>query len=94
VRGYAQDQQEPVTRHAAFARLDWPDAMVKNLELTAFAFANLLDGSVLMQASASYYLSDRWTVATYETGNLGAARTERGSVPQALGATIQLVGYL
>jgi hypothetical protein len=94
VRAYAQDQQEPVTRHQGFARLDWPDAIVRNLELSGFAFVDLLDGSVLTQAAASYYVSDAWTVAAYGTANLGAGRTERGSFPQAASGIVQVVHYL
>jgi hypothetical protein len=94
VRGYALDQQEPVTQHQAFVRLDWPDALVRHLELGAFAFVDLLDGSVLTQVSATYYLNDRWTLAGYATGSLGAARSERGSAPQAAGGILELVHYL
>jgi hypothetical protein len=94
VRGYALDQQEPVAMHQVFVRLDWPDALVKHLELTGFAFVDLVDGSVLTQASASYYLSDAWTIAGYASFNLGDGRTERGSVPQMASGTLQVVRYL
>jgi len=94
VRGYALDQQEPVAQHQAFVRLDWPNALVNHLGLGAFAFVDLLDGSVLAQGSATYFLSDAWTIAAYGTANLGAARTERGSLPQAASGILQVVHYL
>jgi hypothetical protein len=49
---------------------------------------------VLTQASATYFLSDHWTVAAYGTANLGAGRTERGSTPQAASGILQVVLYL
>ena len=48
LRSYAQDQQEPIERHAAFVRLDWQDAFVTDLELTALATVNLQDASGLL----------------------------------------------
>jgi hypothetical protein len=94
VRGYALDQQEPVSMHQVFVRLDWPDALMKHLELTGFAFVDLLDGSVLTQASATYYLSDAWTMAGYASFNLGDGRTERGSFPQLATGILQVTRYL
>jgi len=94
VRAYANDQQEPLTQHQGFVRVSWPRAFVSDLELTAFAFVDLLDGSVLSQVSANYYLSHRWTASVYVSGNLGAARSERGSFPQRLSSIVQLTLYL
>lgn len=93
IRGYASDQQEPMTQHEMFLRADWTDAFIKNLELTAFSFVDLYDGSTLSQASASYYLSDRWTVSGFVSANLGSPRSERGSAFQAESAILQLVRY-
>ncbi len=93
IRGFANDQQEPVSRQQAFLRLDWTDAFVRDLELTAFAFIDLYDGSSLAQASASYYLSDNWTIGAYLSANLGGKRSERGSAPQEGSAILQLVRY-
>lgn len=93
VRGYANDQQEPVTRHQVFARVDWRDAFISHLELSAFAFVNLYDGSTLAQISASYYVSNAWTVGAYLSANVGGAYSERGSLPQAASAIVQLVRY-
>ena len=65
MRGYANDQQEPVSQHQMFVRASWPQAFTRDVELSAFAFVDLLDGSVLSQLSASYYLSDAWTASAY-----------------------------
>jgi hypothetical protein len=92
-RLYASDQQEPLPRHEIFLRADWTDAFVTDLELTAFAFVDLYDGSILTQASASYYLSRSWTIAALASANIGGARSERGSFPQAESVILQLVRY-
>lgn len=93
VRGYAADQQRPLTRHQAFLRADWTDALVPRLGLTALAFVNLYDGSSLAQLSANYPLNDAWTLDAYVSANLGGRRSERGSMPQAATATLQLRRY-
>ncbi len=93
IRGYAQDQQEPWTRQQVFLRADWTDALVSDLELSGFTAVNLYDGSSLAQLSASYYLSDHWTIGAYLSANLGSPRSERGSFAQAGSATLQLVRY-
>jgi hypothetical protein len=94
LRGYANDHQEPVPMHQLFFRASWPRAIVTELELSAFAFVDLLDASVLTQLSAAYYLSNAWTVAAYGAANLGKARSERGSFPQRVNAILQLTRYL
>src|SRR5262249_405807 len=91
VRGFAAAQQQPLTRHQAFLRAHWPDAV--HLHLTAIAFVNLYDGSTLAQLSASYDVSDAWTLRAYIGGNVGGMRSERGSVPQAASAILQVVRY-
>jgi len=93
VRGFAADQQEPATRHQAFLRADWTDAFTPGLELTGFAFVDLYDASTLAQLSASYAVSNAWTIAGYVSADLGGARTERGSLPTAASAIVQLVRY-
>ena len=62
IRAYALDQQEPISRHSAFLRADWPDAFVPHLELTALLSTDLHDGSSAAQVSADYDLSDQWSV--------------------------------
>ena len=93
IRGYANDQQQPLTRQQLFLRANWTDAFVTKLDLTAFGFVNLYDGSSLAQVAASYYLSDAWTIGAFVSANFGGARSERGSTPQAGSVTFQLVRY-
>jgi hypothetical protein len=93
VRGYANDQQEPVSTHQLFLRAAWPRALGLPLELGGFAFVSLLDGSALTQLSATYHLSDGWTVALYGSANVGGRRTEHGSFPQRLGAIVELTWF-
>jgi len=94
LRAYANAEQEPLTRHQGFARVSWPRALVSDLELSALAFVNLVDGSVLAETAASYYLSRRWTASVFLSGNLGAARSEHGSFPQRKSSILQLTLYL
>jgi hypothetical protein len=94
VRGYANDQQEPVAQHQVFVRASWPRAFTPDLELSAFAFVSLLDGSVLSQLAASYYVSDAWTASAFVSGDFGNGSTERGSFPQRANVILQLTRYL
>ena len=94
IRSYAQDQQEPETRHAAFLRADWQDAFVTDLEITAIANINVQDGSGLIQATADYYISRAWTVGGQATVTFGGRRSEFGSLPQAGGILLRVVRYL
>jgi hypothetical protein len=93
IRGYASDQQEPMSRHQLFVRVSWPRAFVSELELGGFALVNLLDGSTLSQVLVSYYLSDTWTLVAYGSMNFGSARSERGSLPQLGSGILQVVRY-
>jgi hypothetical protein len=93
LRSYAADQQEPLTRQQIFLRADWTDALVSHLELSAFAFVNLYDGSSLAQLAANYDLSDRWSMGAYASANIGSPRSERGSLPQAGSLTLQVTRY-
>lgn len=93
VRGYANDQQEPVSRHQLFARLAWPRFLSPDFEVDGFAFVDLIDGSVLSQLSLTDYLSKDWTLAAFISGNFGAPRSERGSFPQAANLILQITRY-
>ena len=93
LRSYAQDQQEPTARHAAFIRLDWQDAFVTNLELTALATVNLQDASSFLQATADYHVSRMWTVAGLVGGTLGGRRSEYGSLPGLASALLRVSRY-
>ena len=94
IRSYAQDQQEPMSQHSAFLRVDWTDAFVHDLELTALANVGLEDGSGLVQATADYYVSRLWTVGGQVSFTFGMRRSEFGSLPQAGGFLLRLVRYL
>jgi hypothetical protein len=94
IRAWAQDQQEPLSRHTLFVRADWVDAFVHDLEITALAIVNLQDGSALAQASADYYVSRAWTIGAQFSLTVGGRRSEFGSLPQAAGALLRFVRYL
>jgi hypothetical protein len=81
LRSYAQDQQEPMSRHSAFLRWDWQDAFVTDLELTALATVNLQDASGFVQATAEYHLSRAWTIGGLISGTYGGRRSEYDSLP-------------
>jgi hypothetical protein len=93
IRGFANAEQEPLTRQEAFFRVDWTDALVTDLELSGIAFVDLYDGSTLTQLSAQYYLSRDWTAGGYLSANIGGKRSERGSFPEAASGTLQLRRY-
>jgi hypothetical protein len=83
LRSYAQDQQEPMAQHSAFLRIDWQDAFVKDLELTALATIDLQDGSGFMQGTAAYNLSRAWTISGLFSASFGGGRSDYGSLPVA-----------
>jgi hypothetical protein len=93
VRSFAADQQNPLVRQQIFLRADWTDALVSHLELSAFAFVSLYDGSSQTQLAASYDLSDQWSMGLYASANLGGPRSEHGSLPQSTNLTMQVVRY-
>jgi hypothetical protein len=93
VRSYAQDQQDPISRHSLFLRADWVDAFVPSLELTGFVNTDLYDGSGLLQLSADYYLSDHWTVGGLIATNFGNSRSDFGSLSQAASFLIKVARY-
>jgi len=93
LRSYAQDQQEPTDRHAAFVRLDWQDAFVTDLELTALATVNLQDASGFLQATAEYHVSRTWTIAGLVGGTVGGRRSEYGSLPGLASALLRVNRY-
>jgi len=94
MRAYANDQQEPMSRHQLFVRAGWPRAFTSRLELSGFVLVDLYEGSTLAQVLANYYLSDAWTFALYGSTSAGTARSERGSLPQFGSIALQVVRYL
>src|SRR5262249_54742759 len=93
IRGYANDQQEPVSMHQLFVRASWPRALVSHLELTGFAPIDVTEGSAVVQLSGAYSLTDHWTASVFLSGNFGNGRSERGSFPQLVTSTFQLTRY-
>jgi hypothetical protein len=93
LRSYAADQQTLLSRRQIFLRADWTDAFVSNLELTAFAFVNPDDGSLLSQISANYDLSEHWSFGAFLSTRQGSTRTEQGSLPEENTITLQAVRY-
>jgi hypothetical protein len=93
IRGYALDQQEPLTRHSLFLRADWVDAFVPHLEITGFINTDLYDGSDLAQIAAEYHLSNAWTIGLQASANLGSKRSDFGSLPQAASALLKVTRY-
>jgi hypothetical protein len=93
IRSYAADQQEPLSRHTAFLRVDRQDAFVRNLELSGFVSADLQDRSGAAQVEAQYFLSDRVTVGGLVFGTFGARHSDFGSGPGAVSALVKLARY-
>jgi hypothetical protein len=93
IRDYAFDQQQLIGRHALFLRADWVDAFIPKLELAGFIDADPRDGSELLQLSADYYLADKWTVGGLIIGDLGARRSDFGSLPQAGSVLVKVARY-
>jgi hypothetical protein len=54
---------------------------------------DLYDGSTLTQLTASYAATNLWTIALLGSANLGARRSEFGSVPAALSGLLVLKRY-
>src|SRR5262249_34189818 len=82
IRSYALDRQDPLTRHSLFARADWVDAFIRHLDLTGFVNMDLYDGSSLVQLTADYFASSKWTVGVQASVNVGGPGSGFGSVPQ------------
>jgi hypothetical protein len=93
IRGYAAEQQEPMSRHQLFVRAAIPRVFVREVELSGFAMTSLLDGSTSAQVGVSYFGSDHWTLSTYASANLGSRTTEHGSLPYFGSFVVALVGY-
>ena len=94
IRGYARDQQQQTSRQAYFARADWVDAFDIKLELTGFVLADAYDGSGLAQISASYYLSDRWTIGGLGIKYFGSRTSDFGSLGTSYSLLFSITHYL
>ncbi len=95
IRGYASDQQQPMSRHQAFWRVDWQEPfLVEHFDVNAFMMTDLEDGSSIGQVAAYYDLSDLWSAGIYFSGTMGGKRSEWGSLRSAASITFQVVRYL
>jgi hypothetical protein len=92
-RGYAADQQIPVARQQVFLRASWPDAIARDIDLTALSFISLDDGSGLAQVSANWNIDRHWTAAAIVSASFGAPRSAYGSLKSAGSATAQVIRY-
>ncbi|HUJ77357.1 MAG TPA: hypothetical protein VL359_21000 [bacterium] len=93
IRAYAQEQLEPISRESYLLRADWTDALVRDLELVGLAIVNAYDGSSLVQFTASYYLSSRWTIGALAVAEAGSPHSERGSLPQESSLVLKAIRY-
>jgi len=93
IRDYALDQQDQLSRSAAFLRADWVDAFIPKLELSGFVATDLLDGSGRVQLTADYYLSDRWTVGALLLVDFGVRHSDFGSLPQSGSVLLKIARY-
>jgi hypothetical protein len=93
IRGYANDQQEPMARNSLFMSADWRNAFVRDLNLSAFADTDLRDGSVAGQLAADYFASPVWTIGGLVDFESGRARSNFGSLPQDFSLLLKLTRY-
>lgn len=93
IRGYAAEQQEPMSRHRVFVRADWVDAFVTDLELSGLAGMVLADGSGFVQVTADYHVSRAWTLGVLGSATFGTGRSEFGSLSQAGSALVRVARY-
>ena len=79
-REFAARVQDPPTTRRAFLNAKWQDAFINHLDLSAFAFFDLLDSSRQLWTEARYH----WThvdAAVQWQLNSGAPGTEYGALP-------------
>ncbi|GAA0540768.1 hypothetical protein FHS83_000053 [Rhizomicrobium palustre] len=94
LRGYASDIQQPMSRHQAFVRADWAEPFhIEHADVGAYVMTNLLDGSSIGQISASYDLSDQWSLGIYGSGSIGGRKSEWGSLRGSSSVVVQAVRY-
>lgn len=93
VRDFAADRQEPTARRQIFIRAAANDAFVRDLDISTFAFEDIHDQSVFTQLSASYHISDLYTVSLLLSKTFGGLKTEYGALPTMSSETVQIVRY-
>ena len=92
-RAFAADQQTPVARQQLFLRATWPDAIARDIDLTALTFVSLDDGSGLAQLSATWNIDRQWSAAAILASTFGPPRTAYGSLKSTASATAQVTRY-
>ncbi len=91
LRRHAQEQQEPLTRSAWFARLAWPEAFgVSELELGALARGNPFDRSRMAQLEASYHASAHLSLTANWALYRGAPDSEYGTLRRSDALSLRL----
>jgi hypothetical protein len=93
IRNYALDQGEPIAAHSVFLRVNSVDTFIPKLAVTGFVDADVADRSGLAQLGADYYLSDHWTFGGLITANLGARRSDFGSLSPAATFLVKVARY-
>ena len=91
LRIFAFDEQDMVTRRAAFVLASWPDAGLRDLDLKAWTKFDLIDHSRMIWLEARYHWS-RVEAALQLQYDSGTVLSDFGALPQARIGTV-LVRY-
>ena len=92
-RAFAADRQTPVARQQVFLRANWPDAIARDIDLTALGFVSLDDGSGLAQVSATWSIDRHWSASAILASSFGPPRSAYGGLRSAASATAQVLRY-
>jgi hypothetical protein len=92
-RAFAADRQTPAARQQIFLRATWPDAIARDIDLTALTFVSLDDGSGLAQLTATWNIDRQWSAAAILASTFGPPRSAYGSLKPAGSATGQVIRY-
>jgi hypothetical protein len=79
LRSWALDQQEPLSRHSLFTRVEWRNAIANNVTLAYLNVMNLSDRSLLQQMGLRWDGSKQWSISCLFNVNYGRVRSEYGS---------------
>jgi len=79
IRMYALDQQEPVSRHNLFTRLEWRNFLVRNVTMTHLNILNLTDKSFLHQVTMRWDVSETVSLSTLVNTSMGSRLSENGT---------------
>lgn len=84
LRKYASVDQQPMSRQQIFQRLNWDDAIVRDLSLSEFTLIDVGDASLLLQAQMDYKLTTSLYANFIVQSNIGAHASNFGSNPTAV----------